>query len=173
MTRLLGIDLGTTSFKAVIYDEHGNTLASSRISPPDEELTVKGYRVTIWRPEKLWEAFCHLIREAVNQLPNRTLDALAIGELGLVGYPVDSSGNPLYAGVTWIDAAAPPSSVFRNCGLDDAAVFSNTGNHLSPIYPPAWITWMSESVPSYAQGMDAMAECRGLSCVPNVRRNGP
>ena len=154
MTRLLGIDLGTTSFKAVIYDEHGNTLASSRISPPDEELTVKGYRVTIWHPEKLWEAFCHLVREAVNQLPNRTLDALSIGELGLVGYPLDSSGNPLYAGVTWIDAAAPPSSVFRNCGLDDAAVFSNTGNHLSPIYPPAWITWMSEAVPSYAQGME-------------------
>ena len=24
MTRLLGIDLGTTSFKAVVYDGHGN-----------------------------------------------------------------------------------------------------------------------------------------------------
>ena len=58
MSRLLGIDLGTTSFKAVVYDEHGTTLSSSRVSPPDEQILVDGFRVTVWRPEKLWEAVC-------------------------------------------------------------------------------------------------------------------
>jgi xylulokinase len=153
MTRLLGIDLGTTSFKAVVYDAHGTVLASSQIAPPDEQVTVNGFQVTVWRPETLWDAMCGLIREAVRQLPEATVDALAIAELGLVGYPLDSSGNPLYAGVTWIDPSAPPSSAFRDCGLEDAALFSVTGNHLSPIYPPAWITWMSEFEPSYARGM--------------------
>lgn len=153
MTRLLGIDLGTTSFKAVVYDLHGTVLASSQVAPPDEQVTVNGFRVTVWRPEKFWDAMCVLIREAVRQLPDAALDALAIAELGLVGYPLDSSGNPLYAGVTWIDPSAPPSSAFRDCGLEDAALFSMTGNHLSPIYPPAWITWMSEFEPSYARGM--------------------
>ena len=38
---------------------------------------------------------------------------LAIAELGLVGYPVDSSGNALYAGVTWIDAAAATLARFQ------------------------------------------------------------
>jgi sugar (pentulose or hexulose) kinase len=84
MTRLLGIDLGSSSFKDVIYDEHGNALASSRTPPPDEQVTVNGFRVTVWWPEKLWEAICNLIREAVSQLPDRALDALAIVELGLV-----------------------------------------------------------------------------------------
>ena len=93
MPRLLGIDLGTTSFKAVIYDEHGTALANSRVSPPDELISVDGYRVTVWRPEKLWDAVCQLIRCAVDSLPDRALDALAIAELGLVGYPIDSSGN--------------------------------------------------------------------------------
>ena len=153
MTRLLGIDLGTTSFKAVVYDGHGTGLGSSQIATPDEQVTVNGFRVTVWRADKLWEVMCALIREALSQLPDPRIDALAIAELGLVGYPMDSSGNPLYAGVTWIDPSAPPSSAFRDCGLEDAALFSMTGNHLSPIYPPAWITWMSEFEPGYARGM--------------------
>jgi xylulokinase len=153
MPRLLGIDLGTTSFKAVIYDEHGTALASSRVSPPDEEVVVDGFRVTIWRPQALWDTVCELIRRALDALPDRKLDALAIAELGLVGYPVDSSGNALYGGVTWIDPAAQPSRAFSGCGIDNATLFQMTGNHLSPIYPPAWITWMAEHEPSYAQGM--------------------
>jgi xylulokinase len=153
MPRLLGIDLGTTSFKAVIYDEHGTALASSRVSPPDEQILVDGFWVTVWRPEKLWETMCELIRRAVGSLPDRVLDAVAIAELGLVGYPVDSSGNALYAGVTWIDPAAEPSRAFSGCGIDNATLFSSTGNHLSPIYPPAWITWMAEHEPSYARGI--------------------
>lgn len=153
MSRLLGIDFGTTSFKAVVYDEHGATLSSSRVSPPDEQILVDGYRVTMWRPEKLWEAVCALIRQVLDPLPDRALDAVAIAELGLVGYPVDDSGNALYAGVTWIEPTAPTSRAFRDCGLDDGTLFSSTGNHHSPIYPPAWITWMGEHEPSYSRGM--------------------
>lgn len=153
MPRLLGIDLGTTSFKAVIYDEHGTVLASSRATPPDEQILVDGFRVAVWQPDKLWDTICGLIRQAVDALPDHTLDALAIAELGLVGYPVDSSGNALYAGVTWIDPAAPASRAFSGCGIENAALFSITGNHLSPIYPPAWITWMAEHEPSYTRGM--------------------
>jgi xylulokinase len=153
MARLLGIDLGTTSFKAVVYDGHGTSLANSQIPTPDEQVTANGFRVTVWRADKLWDVMCSLIREAVRQLPDPRIDALAIAELGLVGYPMDGSGNPLYAGVTWIDPSAPTSSAFRDCALDDAVLFSRTGNHLSPIYPPAWITWMSEFEPGYARGM--------------------
>jgi xylulokinase len=153
MARLLGIDLGTTSFKAVVYDEEGKALASSQVPAPDEQLIVNGFQVTVWQPEKFWEVVCALIRDAVSQLPDAAVDALAIAELGLVGYPLDSTGNALFAGVTWIESAAPASSAFRSCGVNDATLYSMTGNHLSPIYPPAWITWMSEFEPSYARGM--------------------
>ena len=80
MPRLLGIDLGTTSFKAVVFDEHGTALASSRVSPPDEQILVDGFRVSVWAPEKLWGTICELIRRAVDGLPDRKLDALAIAE---------------------------------------------------------------------------------------------
>jgi ribulose kinase len=90
MARLLGIDLGTTSFKAVIYDEYGNALASPRTPPLDEQVKVNGFRLTVCRPEKLWEAIYALIREAVSQLPVRAIDVLAIVVLGLVGYLVVS-----------------------------------------------------------------------------------
>jgi hypothetical protein len=69
---------------------------------------------------------CELIRRAVDPLPSRELDAVAIAELGLVGFPLESLGNALYAGVTWIDPSARPSSAFTGCGLDNATLFSIT-----------------------------------------------
>jgi sugar (pentulose or hexulose) kinase len=68
----------------MVYDVDGTAPATSRAVSPDEQVTVNVFRDTVWRPEKLWEAICNLIREAVSQLPDRALDALAIVELGLV-----------------------------------------------------------------------------------------
>ena len=58
MARLLGIDLGTTSFKAVVYDEEGKALARSQIATPDEQVIVNGFQVTVWQTERLgrWSA---------------------------------------------------------------------------------------------------------------------
>ncbi len=169
MARLLGIDLGTTSFKAVVYDEEGKALASSQIPTPDEQVIVNGFQVTVWQPEKLWEVVCALIRGAVRQLPDAPVDALAIAELGLVGYPVDSMGNALSAGVTWIESAAPTSSAFRSCGVNDSTLYSMTGNHLSPIYPPR-VDHLDVGIRTQLRSRnDALAEYRRLSCVPALR----
>src|SRR6185437_7929680 len=55
MTQLLGLDLGMTSFKAVVYDEHGAVVAAARVAPPDEATTIDGLRVDFWRADALWD----------------------------------------------------------------------------------------------------------------------
>ena len=144
---------GTTSFKAMVYDEHGDVLATARAVPPDQTIVVDGTRVNIWPPEAIWQATCALTRDIVDQLPDPRIDALAIAELGLVGMPIDGGGRPLYPAVTWIDPAAQADDALKQCGLDDATVFSIAGNWLNPLYPPAWIAWLRAHVPEYSAGM--------------------
>jgi xylulokinase len=153
MARLLGIDFGTTSFKAIVYDQHGEVLATARTAPPDQTIVVAGSRVAIWQPEAIWQATCALTRQVLAQLPDPRIDALAIAELGLVGIPVDGAGKPLFPAVTWINPAAGIATVLGQCGLDDATVFSIAGNWLNPLYPPAWIAWLRARAPEFAAGM--------------------
>lgn len=153
MTQLLGLDLGTTTFKAVVYDGDGETIASARVAPPDDATTIDGLRVDLWRVDALWECFADLIRNVLSQLEDPRIDALTIVEIGLVGIPLDAHCRPLHDAVTWIEPHHSLSAMYERTGLSNAEVFATTGNQLSPIYPPAWISWLRERVPAYARGM--------------------
>ena len=153
MTQLLGIDLGTTTFKAVVYDEKGGPIASARVSPPDESTSIDGVRVDYWPADALWDRFAELIRTTLAQLSNPIIDALTVDEIGLVGFPLDASGRPLHDAVTWIEPHPELSAVFDSLTLANDDVFATTGNSLNPIYPPAWIAWLSAHVPEYGTRM--------------------
>jgi xylulokinase len=152
MTRLLGLDLGTTSFKAVVYDERGAKLAEERADPPDRRIEIDGVAVDIWETEPLWSTVAGLLKRAVAQFDG-VIDAVAIAQLGLIGVPLGAGDEPLFPFVTWLDPSAGTASVLARSGLGDAQLFALAGNRLNSIYPPAWIGWMSEHEPRFARGM--------------------
>jgi xylulokinase len=152
MTRLLALDLGTTSFKAVIYDERGTKLAEQRADPPDRRLEIDGVPVDIWETDALWAVVADLLKRTSEPFAG-DVDALAIAQLGLIGVPLDADHEPLFPFVTWIDPSAGTAGVLARSGLTDAELFAVAGNRLNSIYPPAWIGWMSEHEPRFADGM--------------------
>jgi xylulokinase len=152
MTRLLALDLGTTSFKAIVYDEAGAKLAEQRADPPDRRVQIADVPVDVWETDALWETVADLLKRTVQPFDGQ-VDALAIAQLGLIGVPLDASDRPLFAFVTWIDPSAGTPAVLERSGLTDAGLFAVAGNRLNSIYPPAWIGWMSEHEPRFADGM--------------------
>jgi xylulokinase len=152
MTRLLALDLGTTSFKAVVYDERGAKLAERRADPPDRRIEVAGVGVDIWEVEAIWTVVSDLLRRVAEPLGGR-VDAVAIAQLGLIGVPLGEELEPLFPFVTWIDPAAGTAAILARSGLTDAGLFAIAGNRLNSIYPPAWIGWLSEHEPRFAAGM--------------------
>lgn len=78
---------------------------------------------------------------------------MAIAQLGLIGAPLDDTNEPVYPFVTWLDPAAGTSTILARSGLQDTALFATCGNRLNSIYPPAWIGWMAEHEPRFAEGM--------------------
>lgn len=152
MTRLLALDLGTTSFKAVVYDEHGRNLHEQRADPPDRRVQVAGVAVDIWETEELWLTVADLCRRVVEPFAG-AVNALAIAQVGLIGVPLNDEGAPTFPFVTWLDPSAGTAKILTRSGLTDTELFAVAGNRLNSIYPPAWIGWLSEHEPRFADGM--------------------
>jgi xylulokinase len=146
--QLLGVDLGTTTFKAVVYSEDGAVKATAAAPPPTESGVVVGTAIDLWPADAVWGCLCRIVREAVSQLEDPRVDGLAIAELGLIGLPVGVGGEALYPMVAWMNPPDPFAGISPE-RIDEVAMFASTGNRLNPIYPPLWISWLRHNDGTY------------------------
>ncbi|MFL7839305.1 MAG: FGGY-family carbohydrate kinase [Candidatus Promineifilaceae bacterium] len=99
---ILGLDVGTTTTKAVLFDLAGRELARSN-SEPYSNLTPH----TGWveqDPERLWRAVVSTIRHVVEQA-GVGVHVQAVGMAAQSGslLPADGDGKPVYPLITWMD----------------------------------------------------------------------
>ncbi len=148
MDYLMGIDLGSTSLKAVIYDLDGNALASGSrktelFHPSDEHPEW-----AVWQPEQIWGGAAAAVREAVAQLDDpRAIRGVAVTGMGMDGLPIDESGQWLYPLISWHDPRTGPQFQWWKQQITAEKVFSIGGNPLWPINSALRILWMAENEP--------------------------
>lgn len=116
----VGLDLGTTSAKAVVYDDTGATVGSGRAA-------------TVWRTTSngvetaaghLRDIGIHALRSAVAEARRTRSDAVAavgITSMGESGVLVDAQGEPVAPVVAWHDArdAAEVAELTDVLGADE------------------------------------------------------
>lgn len=102
---LMGIDVGTTSTKVVIFDALGNEIAKSS-SHPYQNFTPKPGWVE-QNPEEIWQALISTMRNAIANTPIkvRILSICMAVQSGSV-LPANSDGEPVYPLITWLDGRA-------------------------------------------------------------------
>jgi xylulokinase len=101
---LLGIDLGTSSVKALALDGQGRTLALGKAEYPVES-PQPGWAES--DPARWWQATVEAVRSVVAQLaPAEKIEGIGLsGQMhGLV--PVDETGQPLRPAMLWADTRA-------------------------------------------------------------------
>lgn len=146
---LMGIDLGSTSLKAVVYDLDGNVAA--RGNRPTEKFhpSAEHPEWTVWEPEQIWQGTAAAIRDAVAGLADpRQIRAVAVTGMGMDGLPVDDRGQWLYPMISWHDPRTGPQFQWwkEHVGVDK--VFSIGGNPLWPINSALRILWVAENEPA-------------------------
>ena len=148
MDYLLGVDLGSTSLKAVAYDTSGNVVASG--SRPTERFHPEPAHPewTVWQPEQIWEGTAAAIRDAVAALDDPgNIRALAVVGMGMDGLPVDDRGQWLYPFISWLDPRTAPQFEWWKRNITVEKGFSIGGNPLWPINSALRMLWMRENEP--------------------------
>jgi xylulokinase len=101
---LLGIDVGTTSTKAVLFDFDGRELARASSQPYRNYTPAPGW--VEQDPEELWNALLTSIRDVLNQVRDVKIKALSMAVQSGSLIPADAQGRPVYPMVTWLDGRA-------------------------------------------------------------------
>src|SRR5690242_9842217 len=121
MSGWVGLDIGTTSSKAVVYDDTGQPLASSR-------------RPTVWHrdasgteidPNQLRDGAVDTLAEAIQRLPQRiAIAGVGITSMGETGVLVDHGGRPIAPAIAWHDRRddAEVAELRRDIGAETFAM---------------------------------------------------
>jgi xylulokinase len=142
MPFLLGLDLGTTTIKAVRYDSSiGQVVATAERPTP---ITHPRADWSEHDPEELWQAACACLREAGGELP---CSGLAISSMAEAGLPVDAAGKALAPIIAWFDrrSAAQAEALERQVGRE--ALYRITGQRISPSFGATKWLWLREHYP--------------------------
>jgi len=145
--RLLGIDAGTTSLKAVLYNGEGKQLSSAT---REYRLITPKPTIVEASPEIYWESLKAVMEEITMKLgaSEINVDALAISSQGESFVVLDKSGNPLRNVIVWLDSRArEESDIIRNeFGREN--VYHTTGSpDVDPIWASTKLLWMRRNEP--------------------------
>lgn len=121
---LMGIDMGTSGCKAVVFDEHWNVACQAYREYP---MCFPGEGLLELDAELVWENIREVIREA-NGKAAQPVGALAVSAIGDVIIPVDKDGTSVRRSIVDFDARGGtqidrfaacygPQSFFETCGM--------------------------------------------------------
>ncbi len=148
MDYLVGIDLGSTSLKAVIYDTDGNAVAggarpTERFNPDPDHPDW-----TVWQPQQIWNGTAEALREAVGQIDDPSyIKAVAVTGMGMDGVPIAEDGTWLYPFISWLDPRTQPQLQWWLDNIGAEKTFSIGGNPVWAINAALRIRWMAENEP--------------------------
>ena len=101
--RILAIDNGTQSVRALLFDPRGNLLAKSRVPIEPYFSTQPGYAEQ--NPEVFWQAVCDACQQ-LWQMPGVSKDSIAgvalTTQRGTI-INLDQNGQPLRPALVWLD----------------------------------------------------------------------
>ncbi|MEA2526617.1 MAG: hypothetical protein QOF73_3844, partial [Thermomicrobiales bacterium] len=142
---LIGLDIGSTNVKAVVYEPDGRTVASASVP------TVTHYPRPTWafyRPDELWARAVQVLREAIADVDDpRRIAGIAVASMAEAGVPLDRHGHPTYDAIAWFDRRTIPQRDWLGRAIGEDMLFARTGLSLQPIWSLCKLLWIKENEP--------------------------
>jgi xylulokinase len=141
---ILGLDIGTTSTKAVLFDLFGAELATAERTYP---LHTPQSDWVEQDPEVLWQASIGVLRTIASKAARRRILALSLAAQSGSLLPAQADGTPVYPIITWLDGRTEALvNRWKVEGLEEQ-VRSVSGWHLYPGLCLPTIAWLREYRP--------------------------
>lgn len=146
MKYMIGVDIGTTSTKSVLYDENGQFIIKHNIG---YELHTPNVDVSEENPDELFDAVLmtvkYVIREANIAKEDIKLISFSAQMHSLVA--MDEQHQRLTENITWADNRASKYADRINQQHDGFNIYRRTGTPIHPMSPLSKIFWMKHEQP--------------------------
>ena len=141
---LLGLDIGTTNTKAVVYDPQTGQVLAVASRPTVTHHPRPGW--SEYDPAELWQNIAAVIREATAGRAE-SIRAVAAGSMAEAGVPVDRDGNYLYPIIVWHDPRSEPQARRWFDWLGAERGFDITGHPIQAKWSVNKLMWLRENAP--------------------------
>lgn len=143
---VIGIDLGTTLCKSVIFDEELNIISQAHL---EYDLIKKSRNEIEQDPEQWWEVVKKTIIDALYKakFDFGIIKSISVTSQGIAFVPVDNNCIPLCNAISWLDSRAweEREILVRKYGLN--GIFSITGKPLNEYYILPKLMWLKKNHP--------------------------
>lgn len=140
---VVGVDLGTTSTKAVAYDTGGRALATAAAGYPLAEPQPGRAEQD---PALILDAVVRSVRQVVSEVDRRVAGlAFSSAMHTLIG--LDAAGVPLTPSVSWADSRAAAQADRLRAAPGGLALHRRTGTPVHPMAPLPKLVWFREQQP--------------------------
>ena len=145
---LLGVDFGTTSLKACLFNEKGERLATESVQ---YRLITEGDFIE-FPAEEFFSAFKTVFDKIAEKFD---IDALAVDTQGETMIVLDKNGKPLMNAISWLDTRAGKQAEEFEKKFGLKRVYELTGQAEVPSgYPAPKIMWLKENRPDVFEKAD-------------------
>ncbi len=139
---VIGLDIGTTSTKAVIFDYKGNVISESEVAYPLH------HPYDQWAeqdPDEIQKAAVSAIQDAVQQedIPSQTITGVGISAAMHSIICVDENGKALSPSIIWADRRSQKQA--EKIKQTQSDLYKKTGTPFHPMTPMAKLLWMKEN----------------------------
>lgn len=146
MSLLAGLDVGTTTIKAVLYDSETGRVVSTAGEP-----TPVNHPRPEWSehdPQQLWEAACRCLRATC---AGKSVQALAIASMAEAGVALDSQDRPVAPVIAWHDRRSSPQATRVEECIGRETLFRISGQRVTASFGLTKWLWLRDQQPDLAR----------------------
>ncbi|WHY87208.1 gluconokinase [Neobacillus novalis] len=146
-SNMLGVDIGTTSTKAVLFTEKGDVIQQENIGYP---LYTPDISTAEQDPEEIFQAVVQAISKIMKQHSQKEISFISFSSAMHSVIAVDENDQPLTPCITWADNRSEAWAHKIKDELNGHEVYKRTGTPIHPMSPLSKIAWIVNERPEIA-----------------------
>ncbi|MBS4174800.1 gluconokinase [Bacillus sp. FJAT-49736] len=138
---VLGVDIGTTSAKAVLYSKDGTVVSNHSIEYPMYSPTPETAEQD---PEEIFRAVINAIKKAIQKssVPKQDILCVSFSSVMHSVIAVDNKGKPLTECITWADNRSSEWVDKIKSEMNGHEIYLRTGTPIHPMSPLSKLVWL-------------------------------
>jgi gluconokinase len=144
---MLGVDIGTTSTKAVLFTKKGDVLHTENIGYP---LFTPDISTAEQNPEEIFQAVIKAITNITKKHSDKNLSFISFSSAMHSVIAIDQHDQPLTSCITWADNRSEAWAHKIKDELNGHEIYKRTGTPIHPMSPLSKIAWIVNEHPKIA-----------------------